>query len=406
VLVPPSPSWVDLPGHRAWLEAEAARLLEFARGSQVPGGFAWLDERGAPDRGRPLQLWITARMTHVFALGELLGHPGCGPLADHGLHALRDRFEDRGHGGWYSELADDGPARTDKEAYPHSFVLLAAASAELAGRPAAGALLEAAAAVVAERFWSEAEGAMVESWDRAWREAEAYRGANANMHMVEALMAAGDATGDPVWHDRALRIADRLVNRAAREREWRIAEHFDAAWRPLPEYNADQPRHPFRPYGVTPGHGFEWSRLLLQLAAALDAPPAWLLEASRGLFARAMEDGRLAPGGFAYTTDAAGRPVVTDRLHWVVCEAIGAAAALHAVTGEDAYERAYRDAWDVAALHFIDREHGSWHAGLDDDLRPSTITWSGKPDVYHALQATILPRVPVAPSIAAALRMR
>ena len=90
----------------------------------------------------------------------------------------------------------------------------------------------------------------------------------------------------------------------------------------------------------------------------------------------------------------------------MVCEAIGAAAALHAVTGEDAYERAYRDAWDVAALHFIDREHGSWHAGLDDDLRPSPTTWSGKPDVYHALQATILPRVPVAPSIAAALRMR
>jgi mannose/cellobiose epimerase-like protein (N-acyl-D-glucosamine 2-epimerase family) len=400
----PASSWTRLATHRAWLDGEAARLIDFARGSRVPGGFAWLDDRGAPDPGRPLFLWITARMTHVFALGELLGHPGCGALADHGLAALRGAFEDRQHAGWYSEVTAGGPVRTDKEAYPHSFVLLAAASALVAGRAGAGALLEAAVSVVEERFWSEEEGACLEAWDRTWRETEAYRGANANMHMVEALMAAGDATGDAVWYDRALRIAERLVHDVARGREWRIAEHFDARWRPLPEYNADRPNHPFRPYGVTPGHGFEWSRLLLQLRTAVSSPPAWLLEASRGLFARAMEDGRRAPGGFVYTTDAAGRAVVTDRLHWVVCEAIGAAAALHAVTGEPDYEQHYRTAWDDAAVHFIDRRNGSWHAGLDDELRPSGATWSGKPDVYHALQATLLPRLPVAPSIARALR--
>ena len=140
----PASSWTRLATHRAWLDAEAARLLDFARGSRVPGGFAWLDDRGEPDPARPLQLWITARMTHVFALGELLGHPGCGALADHGLAALRGAFEDREHGGWYSELAAGGPVRTDKEAYPHSFVLLAAASGVLAGRARAGALLEVA----------------------------------------------------------------------------------------------------------------------------------------------------------------------------------------------------------------------------------------------------------------------
>ena len=43
-------------------------------------------------------------MTHVFALGHLLGIPGCGLLADHGLHAIRETFEDREHGGWFSEV--------------------------------------------------------------------------------------------------------------------------------------------------------------------------------------------------------------------------------------------------------------------------------------------------------------
>ena len=380
------------------------RLIDDARRSRVPGGFGWLDEHGRPDPSRPLQLWITTRMTHVFALGALLGRPGCGPLADHGIAAIRERFEDRAHGGWYPEVTDDGPVRAAKEAYPHAFVLLAAASATIAGRAGAGALLDAAIDVVERRFWSEEDGAVAEGWDERWREAEAYRGANANMHMVEAMLAAGDATGDSVWHDRARRIAERLVHQVARAHDWRVVEHFDARWRPLPDYNADEPGHPFRPFGVTPGHGFEWSRLLLQIASALADPPAWLLEASRGLFSRALADGWQAPGGVVYTTRLDGRPVVTARFHWVICELLAAAAALHAVTGAPDYERHYRMAWDFAAEHHIDRERGGWRHELDEALRPAAGTWSGKPDVYHALQATILPRIPVRPSIAGALR--
>ena len=67
-----TPSWFGLASHRVWLERETARLLDFARGSRVRGGFGWLDADGVPDPGQPLQLWITTRMTHVFALGHLL----------------------------------------------------------------------------------------------------------------------------------------------------------------------------------------------------------------------------------------------------------------------------------------------------------------------------------------------
>jgi sulfoquinovose isomerase len=401
---PSSSSWRGLSSHRHWLAAESARLLEFARGSRVDRGFGWLDAAGRPEAGRPVQLWITTRMTHVFALGDLMGHPGCAPLVDHGLATIRDTFEDRTHGGWFSEVGDDGPVRTEKEAYSHAFVLLAAAGASLCGRPGAGALLDAIVAVVDERFWSEEEGACLESWDRGWQELEAYRGANANMHMIEAFLAAGDATGDTRWDDRARRIAERLIRDVAGANDWRILEHFDGDWRPLPDYNAEQPRHPFRPFGITPGHGLEWSRLLLQIGAALEQPPDWLVEAAQGLFGRATADGWGAPGGFAYTTGLDGRPAVADRLHWPVTEAIGAAAVLHDVTGEAEYERWYRTCWDFAGAYLIDRERGSWHAELDEDLRPSEQTWSGKPDVYHSIQATIIPRLPVRPSLAGALR--
>jgi mannose/cellobiose epimerase-like protein (N-acyl-D-glucosamine 2-epimerase family) len=400
-----SGTWRDLPSHRLWLARETTRLLEFARGSRVERGFGWLDDHGVPDPSRPAQLWITGRMTHIFALGDLLGHPGCGPLADHGLRAIRDVFEDRDCGGWFGEdpAGTSSPAAA-KEAYAHSFVLLAAASGAIAGREPANGLLDEAMAVLTRRFWSEGEGAVLEGWDRRWEQTEAYRGANANMHMVEAFLAAGDATGDPAWFDRALQIAERLIHGVASTHDWRVVEHFDEEWRPLPDYNVDQPRHPFRPFGITPGHGLEWSRLLLQVQASLSAPPDWLLDAARGLFARAAAEGWQANGGFVYTTDHEGRPVVSDRLHWVVTEAIGAAAALHAVTGEVEYEQWYRTLWDFAELHLIDREHGSWHAELDEALQPSQQTWKGKPDVYHSLQATLIPRIPVRPSLAGALR--
>ncbi len=397
------PGWLGLVSHRAWLEAETTRLLDFARRARVADGFGWLDADGVPDPGRPLQLWITARMTHVFALGDLLGHPGCGPLADHGIAALRDVFEDRAHGGWFGEVSHGVPVDGAKEAYPHAFVLLAAASAAMAGRDGAGGLLDAAIAVVEARFWSAEEGACLEGWDRAWHAPEDYRGANANMHMVEAFLAAADATGNDVWAERALRIADRIVRQVAGRHGWRVVEHFDAAWEPLPDYNADKPRHAFRPFGATPGHALEWSRLLLGVRAALDPAPDWLLDAARGLFDRAVTDGWGPGGGFVYTTDLDGRTVVAERMHWVITEAIGAAAALHKATGDDAYEARYREWWDFADRHFRDPERGSWRHELDEALEPSDQTWSGKPDVYHALQATLLPRLPLAPSLAGAL---
>jgi sulfoquinovose isomerase len=396
---PAQTSWRALASHRQWLGAETDRLIDFARGARVDGGFGWLDAAGAPDPAKPLQLWITTRMTHVFGVGHLLGIPGCGLLADHGLRAIRETFEDREHGGWFAEVGTAGPTNTRKEAYSHSFVLLAAATATMAGRPEGPALLDQAMAIVERHFWSEEEGACVESWDRAWLESEAYRGANANMHMVEAFLAARDATGDPPWAARALRIAERLVRDVAAKHDWRVVEHFDAAWTPLPDYNRTEVRHPFRPFGVTPGHGLEWSRLLLQLRG-----PSWLLAAAEGLFARAVADGWDDNLGFVYTTDLDGHPVVTDRLHWVLAEGIGAAAALHAVTGADTYDRWYQTFWDFADAWFRDRRHGSWTHELDERLQPSERTWAGKPDVYHALQATLLPRLPVTPSLAGALR--
>ena len=402
-------SWLESVAHARWLESETDRLLEFGRASAVPGGaFARQDDAGAPLDG-PWELWITCRMTHVYAIGHLLGRPGSAALVDHGLAAIRDVFADRTNGGWYSDVARDGtPLVTTKAAYPHAFVVLAAASATAAGRPGARELLDAALEVQERWFWDEAAGMVVEEWDAAFAELDGYRGVNANMHTVEAYLAASDVTGDRVWLDRAARIVGRVLD-LARGNAWRLPEHFDATWTPQLEYNADAPAHPFRPYGATIGHWFEWARLALHVRAALEArdgtAPAGLLEDATGLFDAGVAEGWDVDGapGFVYTVDWSGRPVVRERMHWVAAEAVGAAAALHAATGDARFDAWYTTWWEYVGAHHLDRVGGSWWHELGTDNTVSRTVWGDKADLYHAAQATLIPRLPLTPVLVPAL---
>jgi sulfoquinovose isomerase len=407
------------------LDAEMHRLLGFAEGAWAPGGgFGMLDDVGRLRPEQPIETWVSTRMTYCFALGSLVGREGDADRVDHGLVALLPGgcLRDDVNGGWYSSVrpaagSTDSASRPvvddTKAAYAHAFVVLAASAAVIAGRPDADALLADALAVVEQHFWDDEAGMMRESFSAEWATEEAYRGANANMHSVEAFLAAADALGvqGAVWRERAARIVERIVHGTARESGWRLPEHFGSDYALLLDYNTDDRAHPFRPYGVTPGHLFEWARLSLHLLAADAAgSPArdWLLPDATALYRTAVEIGWAPDGrdGFVYTTGFDGEPITRARMHWVLAEALGAAAALHQVTGEATYAEDHRRWWDFAAAHFIDLERGSWHAELDANLQPAAGTWQGKPDVYHALQATLVPRLPLSPMFAAALHRR
>lgn len=428
-----STDWIGSTEHNRWLGTESRALLDWARRARVPAGFGWIGEDGRIDPSHPVELWITGRMTFAFSLGTLLGIPGCSIFADHGITALSTAMRDREHGGWYSAVspqvdAEGHAASIDpaarKECYQHAFVVLAAAAATAAGRPGAELLLHDALAVQEEHWWDDEHGLPIESYKADFTGPEDYRGINAAMHTVEAYLAAADATGERLWLDRAVRIIDFAVNHQARSHGWRLPEHYDTSWVPRLDYNRDQPAHPFRPYGVTPGHGLEWARLTVQARGALlDADgeaPEWMLPAARELYACAVADGWDVDGapGFVYTTDFDGQPIVHERMHWVACEGVSASAALRGVllaeAGSDAagaeavagaaagYEADYRTWLDYASAHLI-KEPGVWWHELDAANEVSTRTWAGHPDVYHALQATLLSRVPVWPSLPRAL---
>jgi mannose/cellobiose epimerase-like protein (N-acyl-D-glucosamine 2-epimerase family) len=173
------------------------------------------------------------------------------------------------------------------------------------------------------------------------------------------------------------------------------------------DYNVDHPGDQFRPYGATPGHGFEWSRLILELEAALGpAAPGWMRPAAEELFRRAYLDGwRDSPSpGIVYTTNWDGRAVLETRLHWVAAEAVGAAVTAYRATGDPLYHHLYSRWWGVIRDSFVDQRGGSWHHELSPEGKPAATLWEGKPDIYHAVQATLIPRLPLAPTLASALR--
>ena len=395
--------WTTRPAHRRWLESRADALWDQFQHSSIDpaGGFYDLDSAGQPRRDTPLrELVTTTRVIHCFAIAHMMGRPGAETIVRHGLAALWTLHRDPVHGGYHWQAGQGGDR--SKQAYGHAFVLLAAASAKMAGFSEADRLLQDVTEVLQTRFWESEHGATAEEFAEDWTPISGYRGQNANMHLTEALMAAYEATGDQAYLSRAESIADLVIGRLARAHGWHVMEHFNASWEPDLAYRGSDM---FRPFGTTPGHALEWSRLLGQLHVLGAGRLAWLPEAAAGLFRQAVADGwDEASGGFYYTLDYANTPLIRDRLWWPCCEAIAAAAFLGSISGESFYEAWYRRVLDWMTVHMADPVQGGWHPELDDSLVPRPRFFTGKPDIYHLLQSFLIPLFPAQGSLGEMVR--
>lgn len=273
--------------------------------------------------------------------------------------------------------------------YGLAFVLLAHAHAADAGVAGADDGIRETFDLMESRFWEPAHGLYA---DEASPQGvlSPYRGQNANMHACEAMLAAHAATGDSLYLDRALSLADSIARRQAELSGGLVWEHFHANWTPDWDYNRHDRTNIFRPWGFQTGHLTEWAKLLLQLERRLGpGAPIWLMPTARRFFDAAMSRGwDDVNGGLVYGFAPDGSVCDSDKYFWVQAESLAAAAWLAVRTGDEAYWRHYDRLWAYAWQHFVDHEHGAWYRILSSTNQKVTDEKSpaGKTD-YHTLGA-------------------
>lgn len=388
---------IDTEENRAFMSSLGCELLDFGKDFASPSGASYyLGDDGKPWTERPRETWITCRMAHVYSMGAMMNKKGCKELATQAIHGLLGELYDDKSGGWYAGVTSDGNVLPGKQCYAHAFVILAATSGTLAHIDGAGYLLDRALKLYDDKFWDEEEGLAVDTWNTEFTSLDSYRGLNANMHSVEAFLAVADVLDDEKYRQRAGRIIDRVIA-WAKNNDWRIPEHFTVEWIPDLECNIEKPDDPFKPYGATPGHGIEWARLIVQWALSTyienEKGIKKYIDAAISLYNRAVKDAWNCDGnlGLVYTTDWKGKPVVHDRMHWTLAEAINTSSVLYRVTKDEKYSKDYSMFLEYLEDMVHDHEKGSWFHQLNRDNELLNTVWPGKSDIYHAFQATVIP---------------
>ena len=251
----PSPAglkrWLREKAWPIWLE----RGVDRARG----GFFETLDLHHHSCHVPFRRLRVAARQIFVFSAAHRYGLAGADEAVRLGLHFLENHAaHEEGGYAWRFDL-DHHVIDATRDLYDHAFVLLALASAAgIAPREDMRAkALELVAWIEAE-FRHPSEG-YVESLPPALP-----RRQNPHMHLLEALLAAHETFGDPIFLQMATRLVHLFAHRFLDPASGMIAEFLDDDLRPATEMGL---------FLAEPGHCYEWAWLL-----------AWFRRCSSGAF--------------------------------------------------------------------------------------------------------------------------
>ena len=330
----------------------------------------------------------TCRFVYCFSLASIVHDSEVyRKAAEHGLEFLQEHHR-RSDGGYAWVLSGRNVSDGTYHCYGHAFVLLAASGARKARVKGADEVLDGIWALLEQRFWEpEAQLYVDEIKAGDWSAIDPYRGQNANMHMCEAMLAAYEATGEMRYLDRAELLAKRICMDLAEPADGLIWEHYRTDWTHDWNYNLDDPRNLFRPYGYLPGHFTEWSKLLLILNR--HRPADWLAKRAAFLFRRAMGASWVSnTGAINYAFSPDGTILDTDQYYWVFSETFAAAALLALETADEEYWQWYDRVWAYSYKHFVDHRYGGWYRILDSaGMRYSDEKSPAAKTDYHPLAA-------------------
>jgi mannose/cellobiose epimerase-like protein (N-acyl-D-glucosamine 2-epimerase family) len=259
-----------------WLYDAAMPLwLEHGVDWQAGAFHESLDPRDLVCRADFRRLYIAARQVYVFAQAENRGLDRAAEAAELGLDFLANHA--RQPDGGYAKRFDLANNITDptRDLYDLAFVLFALAKS---GRPQRCRVEALHLMGLIDRVLADSSG--------GWREADPRRlprRQNPHMHLLEAVLAAHETFGEPVFLNAAHRLARLALDRFVQP-EGGLPEYYDAVMTCLRDSSGR--------YLTEPGHHYEWSWLLARYRPHADAETGQRLDgAARVLIAFADRHG-------------------------------------------------------------------------------------------------------------------
>lgn len=308
-------------------------------------------------------------------------------VALHGLAFVEQVHWRPDHQAYAWLLEDHNPLDMTQQNYGYAFVLLMYSAIHKAGIRDVADKIAATYQLMESRFWQSdyelyadelsADGVLSD-----------YRGQNANMHSCEAMIAAYEATHELRYLRRAKLIAQNITERQAAYTDGLIWEHYTPDFKVDWDYNLDDPKNLYRPWGFQPGHQTEWSKLLLAIHRL--SPDQALVTKATFLFDKAFDVAwDHQHGGLIYGFDPQGKWCDDDKYFWVQAESFAAAAMLYQETGDNKYKVAYEQLWQYSWTHMIDHEYGAWFRLLtrDNKAYSNQKSSAGAKCDYHTLCA-------------------
>ena len=329
----------------------------------------------------------TCRFVYIFSIAAILTKKSeYKEAARHGVQFLLNHHR-QSKGGYAWILEGLKVSDATNHCYGHAFVLLAFATSLKARIQESAEPLVETFNLMERHFWRQADRLYVDEISSDWSIVDPYRGQNANMHTCEAMIAAFEATGETNYLDRATALAIRVCVDMTKQSDGMIWEHYDKNWDPDWQYNLDDPKNLFRPFGYLVGHWMEWAKLLLILEE--NNPQEWMFPHAKRLFNAAIKQGwDHNSGGMNYAVSPNGEIIDTDRYYWVLCETVAAAGLLANRTGDSTYTDWYSKSWTWSLENLVDQQYGGWYRVLDNkNQRYNDLKSPASKTDYHPVAA-------------------
>jgi mannobiose 2-epimerase len=329
-------------------------------------------------------VWLTARLARE-GYGEEYRE-----IADHGFAFLINEMWDDTNGGFVWEVRRDGTtSKPNKHLYGQSFGLYALSEYYRATNDDKAADYAHKLVGLMDEYAKDGDhGGYVEYFTPDWKpitEGQTYleniepdwspkesgdsvldptlKLMNTHLHLMEAFTTYYEAFDNERGRKRLHELLDILTNTVYRKKRGFCTDKYDPDWAPKLDDEEFQI--------VSYGHDLENVWLVMEAADALNHSQDLYREFFETLWDYSLKYGYDEEhGGFYFYGDFDESASFRVKAWWVQAECMTSALRTYECTGDDRYLDVFIDTWDFLDKYQIDREHGEWHSGVDEDLEP------------------------------------